>query len=141
MKRTGIVALVGLLLSGVGTATVVHAVVFGTIPSGNDTELVTIDTATGAATNVGLIGFADVEGLSGRASDLTLFGATGQPFNVNAGQILTIHPTSSSAGTSLGSPYGLPIGDLALSPIKQCQSGTNVGIFSRGIHSRLYEGW
>ena len=113
MARTTISALVGLLIL-VGSSPAPGAL-FGTIPSGGDTMLVTIDTATGAATAVGLIGSPDVQGLAGRASDGLLFGGT-YDAGVSAGQVLTIEPSMGSTGTLLGPQFGRPIGGMALSP-------------------------
>jgi len=93
------------------------AVLYGVRPDATDTTLVSIDTSTGAATVIGPIGFRDVRGLTGRASDGLLFGGTsddGAP--TTSGQLLTINPLLGSAGTAVGSPDTRPVGGLAWRP-------------------------
>jgi cysteine-rich repeat protein len=116
MTRTTTVAVFGWLLASTAVLSPARATLFGTIPNGGDSALATINTTTGTASVVGVIGLPDVQGLAGRQSDVTLFGGTYNAASVNAGQMLTIHPAMSSTGSALGSPDGMPIGDLALSP-------------------------
>src|SRR5262249_54072019 len=121
MKRAKIGALVGLLLLGAARYSAVQAAtnLYGTVVSGGDTQLVTVNTATGQATAIGLIGVSQVAGLAGRASDHTLFGSRGASnSNPTGGQIVTIDVTMGSAGTVLfpgsnSDVNGLPIGGLA----------------------------
>jgi len=94
----------------------VGAVLYGTVPGATDTTLITIDPSSGVVTLVGSIGFPDVQGLAGRATDGKLFAATAHQGSASAGQVLTIAPLVSSTGSVLGVPDGRPIGALALSP-------------------------
>ena len=70
MKRTAIIAVVAVLLLGTDKPHSAGAALYGAIPSGSDTQLVTVDPLTGAATAVGPVGLPDVRGLAGRASDM-----------------------------------------------------------------------
>src|SRR5262249_7705047 len=113
LRGTARLGVLAALLSIPGAA---FATLFGTIPNGNDTTLVTVDPSTGGATVVGPIGFADVQGLATRVTDGRLFAATSNAGSPNAGQVLTIDITVASLGTQLQTTDGRPMGDLAWSP-------------------------
>lgn len=126
MKRTTRAVFVAMMLLGNARWTPAHAALFGTVPNGGDSNLVTIDEGTGAATVVGPVGFPQVDGLAARTSDGTLIGSIGLADVANTGKIITINPMTGAGAPLGGDPSGLPITGLSFSP-----SGTLHGTCTR----------
>ena len=115
MKRIIVSTGIAALLLGALT-TPARAILFGSIPNGSGSDLVIIDQVTGAATEVGAIGFKAVKGLAVRPSDGTMFASTGYVTGgANVGKILTVN-TMSGGGTALPSQDLDGITALAFSP-------------------------
>src|SRR5436190_24359919 len=104
-KLGGVVALFLLAAAGTSSASLV-----GVVPNGSDSNFVTIDSGTGAATVVGATGFENLQGLAVRP-DFTIFAAAGQLSPVDLGTVITINPNT-GAGTLVGPPGANPNGPL-----------------------------